>query len=290
MQTKFFKLIGALVLVAFLSGFVSGAMAAGQPSVSQANGKATVTTDQATISVTGGGNVPFYHIQLKNDNISYEVKFQNSLEFVDKNNDGMYQQNELVAQSDKQFPGIGWDFSGFSKTNDSNGNLANVDFNFTHTATANANPVTAYPTISLNNHINVTNGNQVKFDIVMNDYSWISSNASAKFAIKFQIAGGNLTSSSSEGLTFGGAYFNTVSTASSPSGDVNVATQIDSGNSFYLIFDHFDGNFTLDPLFGATSSNSGSSTSSPSSAPGFEAFSLLGGFAVIGLVYIKKRN
>ena len=298
MQTKLFKLLGAIMLVAFLSGFVSGALAVGQPSLNQSNGKADVTTDQATISVTGGSNVPFYHIQLKNDNKSYEVKFEQSLEFVPTSSSGAFSPSEVVAQSTKSFPGAGWTFSGFNTTNDTNGNIANVNFNFTHAASTSVNPTSSLPSISLNNHIDMTNGNQIKFDILMSQYKWVSTNTSAKLAIKMQIAGGNLSSSSSGKLSFGNAYFDSVSSASTPSGNVNVGLQVDTGSTFYIIVDHFDGNFTLDPLFGAVATSTGSSSGSSStntaantgSAPGFEILPVLAGLAIIGVVYTKKKS
>lgn len=290
MQSKLFKMIAVTIMIAFLSGFASASVAVGNPTTlaPPMNGKVTVTTSQASISVTGGNNVPFYHIQLTNSNKSYEIKFQNLQEFVDSNNDGQFQNSELVPLSSTSFPGLGWNFSGFNTVNDTNGNIQNVNFNFTHTATTS---------ISLNNHIDVANGNQVKFDILLNNYLWQSSNTSAKLAIKIQVAGGNLTAgANANDLSFGSGFFNTVSTASSPNGNVGVTTQIVNTNTFYIIFDHFSSNITLDPLFGVLSTSgstsgptSNTSPSSTHSTPGFEVIALLGGLAVIGLITAKKR-
>ena len=295
MQSKLQKIVALTVMIAFISGLASSVVAIGNPGFTQANGVVDITTSQATISVTGGSNVPFYHIQLSNSNTSYLVKFQDLEEFVDKNGDGLFQSSELVPLSTTTFPGLNWNFSGFNTVNDSTGNVQLVNFNFTHNTA---------PMIDLNNHINVTNGNQIKFDINLSQYSWVSTNSSAKLAIKMQVAGGNLTSgANSNNITFGSAYFNTVSTATSTSGNIDVTTQIVNTNTFYIIFNHFNANVTLDPLFGVLStsstgsvSTSNSSTnnsigqSATSSAPGFEALSILAGLAVVGIVINKKRN
>ena len=292
MQSKFLKIVAVTIMIAFISGFASSVVAVGNPGFSQANGQVDITTPQAAISVTGGSNVPFYHIQLSNSNTSYLVKFQDLEEFVDKNGDGLFQSSELVPLSTTAFPGLNWNFSGFNTVNDSTGNVQLINFNFTH-ATA--------PIIDLNNHINVTNGNQIKFDINFSQYSWVSTNSSAKLAIKMQVAGGNLTGGSSgNNITFGSAYFNTVSTATSSSGNIEVTTQIVNTNTFYIIFNHFNANVTLDPIFGVLStssvSTSNSSTnnsvgqSATSSTPGFEALSILAGLAVIGIVITKRRH
>ena len=124
-----------------------------------------------------------------------------------------------------------------------------------------------------------------------------------------QVAGGNLTAGSNNDLSFGNAFFNTVTSADSNGASIGVTTQISTGSTFYIIIDHFTSNFTLDPLFGVSSSSStsgstASSTSSSisasnsastpgssntSSTPGFEVLPFLAGFAVIGLIMTKKR-
>lgn len=306
MNKNLFKIGAIVMMIAFLSGFASGvATVNGIPQPSESNGVASITTNNATISVTGGNNVPFYHIQSKGTNTSYEVKFVNMQEFTDKNNDSLFQNSELVPQSTTLFPGANWNFSGFNTVNDSNNNSQMVNFNFTH-ATA--------PQISLDNHINVTAGNQIKFDLALANYTWKSTNTSTKLAIEMQIAGGNLSSTSQNQLTFGNGYFNTVSQAQTPNGNVSVTTQIANGNTFYLLFNHFNGNFSLDPVFGVQSTSSTSSTSTSSSSTSSTSTAsnsvssstsvastsskttplallpVLGSFAVVGIVVMKKRK
>lgn len=286
MRTNLLKIGAAFVMIACLSGFASGSVAANGPSFSQANGIATISSSTAKFTVTGGNNVPDFHIQHSGSNTNYLVKFMNMQEFVDKNNDGLFQQSELVARSQTTFPGQGWNFSGFHQTNDTNGNLSMLNFNFTHTGT---------PSIALQNYINIAAGNQLKFDIAVNQYSWTSTSTSAKLAIEMQIAGGNLSKGTGNNLNFGNAYLNTVNTATSNGATIGVSTQISNGNTFYIIIDHFNANFTLDPLFGvnsvsSTSTPSNSSTPSASSTPGFEVIPFVAGFAVIGIVLIHKRK
>ena len=282
MQSNVFKLVATLLLMIFLFGSISGAVAVGQPKFSESNGKAEIKTDQATLSVTGGGNVPFFHIQLNGSKTQYEVKFSSIQEFVDENGDGKFQQSEAVPNSGISLSSLNWAFSGFSNTTDANNNIQTLNFNFS-TGASSKNPI-----LWLDNHIDVSKGNQLKFDLAIKQYTWTSNNNSAKFAVKFQIAGGNLTQgSSSNDLSFGDAKFNSVSTAQTPDGNINVHTEIASGNSFYLIYDHFNGNFTHDPTFSVVA---GSSSGSASTGVSLGLLPILGGLAVIGIVYTKKRR
>ena len=85
MNIKTLKFLAIGIMIAFLFGSVSGVSAIGKPNFDKSSGKAEVQTDQADISVTGGNNVPFYHIQLNNSKTSYEVKFSGMQEFIDSN-------------------------------------------------------------------------------------------------------------------------------------------------------------------------------------------------------------
>ena len=282
MQSNVFKFIATFLLLIFLFSSISEVAATGKPQFVESNGKVDVTTDQATISVTGGGNIPFFHIQLNNSKTAYEVKFSSIEEFVDTNGDGMFQQSEAVPNSGISLPSLNWAFSGFSNATDSNNNIQTLNFNFTTSSSSKG------PVLGLRNHIDVSKGNQLKFDLSVGQYTWTSNNDTAKLAVKFQIAGGNLTQgSSSNDLSFGDAQFNSVSTAQTPDGNINVHTEIASGNSFYLIYDHFKGNFTHDPTFSVVA---GSSSGNASTGVSLGLLPILGGLAVIGIVYTKKRR
>lgn len=279
---KILQLLAITMMIAFLFGSVTGVSAVGKPNFDKSNGKADVQTGQADISVTGGSNVPFYHIQLNNSKTAYEVKFSSMQEFVDSNGDGLFQSNEAVKGSSFNFPSTNWAFSNFATKNDSNGNIDQVDFNFTSTSNNGLS-------IQLRNHIDFSNGNQIKFDIAVSNYSWKSTNDTAKLVISMQITGGTLkNSTNSNDVTFGDAFLNSVSTASTSSGNINVKTQVANGNTLYLIYDHFNGGFVHDPTFGAVvgTNTSGSNTTGVS----LGWFPILSGLAVIGLIYTRKRS
>ena len=281
MNSKFFKVVGFSILLTFLLSMTTIGLAVGKPDFVESNGKVDVTTDEATISVTGGGNVPFFHIQPKgNDSASYQVKFSGMQEFVDKNNDGVLSNSESVPQSKVSFPSQGWEFSGFSTTNDSSNNIAMIEFNFTSTGS---------PTIEVRNHIDIAKGNEIKFDLAISDYTWTSTNNSAKLAINFQIAGGNLTQgSSANDLSFGDASFSSVSTATTNDGDISVSTQIDSGNSFSLVYGHFNQSFVHDPSFSAIAGSSSGNTTVTGAS--LELLPILSSLIVIGIVLARKRT
>lgn len=280
MNSKKVKLTAALLLVAFMFSLsTTTGIATSKNSFKEANGQADITTSQATISVNGNQNTPFFHIKLNNSSTTYEVKFMNIQEFVDSNGDGVFQSNEAVQNSANNLPSLSWNFSGFKTTNDTNGNVTNVDFNFTSSSNN--------PSIQLDSHINLAQGNQIKFDLIISNYVWKSTNSSAKLAVKFQIAGGKLSKSGTNSLQFGDAQFSSVSTASSPDGNINVATQLDTGSTFYLLFNHFNHSFNLDPTFSAVS-GSGSSVSTKTGVS-LDLMSILAGLVVVGLVVSKKR-
>lgn len=283
MNSKTLKLLAAGILIAFSFGLVSEVSAVGKSNFDKNSGKADIQTNQAEISVTGGGNVPYYHLQLNNSKSSYEVKFSGIQEFVDNNGDELFQNSESVQGSSLNFPSSGWDFSNFSNTTDSSGNIAKIDFNFTHTSNNG-------PNIQLRNHIDFSTGNQIKFDIVVDKYQWKSTNDSAKLVISMQITGGSLKNNTNNNdVTFGDAFLKSVSSAQTSGGDINVDTQVGSGNTLYLIYGHFNSGFVHDPTFGAvvgTSTNS----SSVNTGVSLEWFPIISGLVVIGLVYTKKRK
>ena len=275
MNSKGFKIITFIVMIAFLFSTSITGIAAGNPVYNQSNGVANVTTSQASISVTGNGNVPFFHIQLNGSSTTYEVKFVSLQEFVDKNNNNQFDQSESVPASIDSLAAVSWNFSGFHTTNNtssSNSTVQKIDFNFTST--------TSSPSIQLRTHIDLSQGNQLKFDLVISNYTWKSTDTAAMLAVKFQIAGGNLTGSGNT-LQFGNAKFSSVSSATTTSGNINVSTQIDTGSTFYLLFSHFSNGFELDPTF---------SVSSSSSTPGFEILPLAGSLMIVAIVVLKNKK
>ena len=275
MNSKEFKIIASIVMIAFLFSTSTTGFATGNPVYNQSNSIVNVTTNQGSISVTGNGNVPFFHIQLNSSSTAYEVKFVSLQEFVDKNNNGQFDQSESVPASINSLAAVSWNFSGFktiTSTSDSNSTVQKIDFNFTST--------TSSPSIQLRTHIDLSQGNQLKFDLVISNYTWKSSDSAAMLAVKFQIAGGNLTGSGNT-LEFGNAKFSTVSSATTSSGNINVSTQIDTGSTFYLLFNHFSNGFELDPTFSVSSSNS---------TPGFEILPLAGGLMIVAIVVLKNKK
>ena len=283
MNVNIFKLISLFLMIALLFSITTQEISSNNP-YAQANGVVTINTNRAIISVTGGSNVPFFQIQLNGSNQPAKVKFSSIQEFVDTNNDGKFQTNESVALSGIALPSLTWTFGGFSTVNNSNGITASVGFNFT-TNVGNSQ-------MQFRTHINFSSGNSLKFDLVFKNYIWISTNPNAKLAIKFQITGGNLTTGvNASELLFGNAEFNSASTAATSSGSIDVSTQIDTASTFYLIFNHFNSGFELDPTFTVsnTGSTSSSSNTSVKSSPGFEFIPLVAGLSVIGIVYTKRR-
>lgn len=95
------------------------------------NGRVVLETPVFTVQVTAMGEVVHFHFWNTSDpEIVYHVKFVSIVEFIDENNDGTYQSNEIVGESMLTFPSLAWEFSGFKNITNANGETMGVKFSF----------------------------------------------------------------------------------------------------------------------------------------------------------------
>lgn len=285
------------------------------------SGKVEIETDSVIIKVTGGSNVPFYQLSVKGADSSevqpeeqtteessgasfkigqseetdpekeqkdekgltkYIIKFSSLSEFIDNNNNSEFDSNEEVKKSAINFPSQDWIFSNFTADKDSNDEIEKIHFSF-------KTPTGVSPGIELRNHINIAKSNEIKFDIVITDYTWTSEDSDAQLAIKIQVLGGSLKEGSGgNDLEFDKAYVNFVNTADGENGPVDVSVSLGNSNTFYFIYDNFGSSLDHDPTFGAVPG--ASSGEGGSSGLSLELFSIMGAFTVIGIIHRNRKN
>ncbi|MHA2364486.1 MAG: hypothetical protein ACXAC7_11050 [Candidatus Hodarchaeales archaeon] len=176
---------------------------------------------------------------------TYFVKFLTMFEFEDKNNNGNFDQGDKKdAQSTVNFPRETWSFSDFEVEKSSDNSVTTVHFNFTHNGD---------PAIQFRNHVNADKSNQLKFDIIIQNYDWQSTDH--KLAIKILVSGGGLSQSENNRYKFGDAFFGHTATAQGSDKTVNVTSSIEGGNSLYLVYEHFGANLNHDPEIGLSESS-----------------------------------
>lgn len=135
----------------------------------------TLTTPAIVVRVSAGENVPHFMFWDPtfvdpNTRLIYHVQFFQLIEFNDTNDDGTYTNgtDQVVAP----ILGLGrvmWTFSGFETEQDGS-TVTAVHFNYTLADVQG----TGYPDLymELRCHINTTNDNQLKFDIVISGWPW----------------------------------------------------------------------------------------------------------------------
>ena len=148
-----------------------------------ANGVVTLTTDDIGIKVSAFNNVPHFHFWDESDDTpgaDYHVTFSKLFEANDTNDNGAYDPGVDHRFGDPYtLPTDDWEFSGFV-TEEEGGVVTGVHFNFTNEDTF----VPPTPTvlaeipspmdleIEIRVHYNLTNSNEMKFDIKLEGWEW----------------------------------------------------------------------------------------------------------------------
>jgi hypothetical protein len=240
----------------------------------------------------------------------YHMRFLSIYEIDDINENGVYDHGIDPHISTKfMLPTTDWDFSGFA-TETEEGNITAVHFNFTSTASFDPRPEgmtgewnnTWEPEtdvfVQILVHIDMDRPNEVKFDLVIDGWSWVRENDSL-LVFQFVITESNHGDGEPENAP---RYFNRTSTKFEFSNgymeyeptalaaqnilDVQAShertTGLYAGESVYLSFPYF-GNDTLfyDPIVGI---NTASVDSAAASIIDIQTLYLVGG--VIGVVAI----
>ena len=98
-----------------------------------------------------------------------------------------------------------------------------------------------FDSITFVNHLgknDTDNSTLIKFDVVIENYNWISTNNAAKLVLVFMLKGDK-------------SVFESSDSASASSGTISVAlTDSNNGKTKTITYDHFTGSLNHDPIIG----------------------------------------
>ena len=208
-----------------------------------------VENENIAVQVTGGQYVPMYSFwNRSHTETKYSVKFQLLFEIIDKNQDGKYnpENDTPVPDSMQALPGMSWLFSEIETAEDNT-----IHFNITSQG--------APFTIQFRNHLGTDAS--LKFDIVIENYAFISDSEDAMLVLGFQLHAGETEEEAvqtGERISFGdNAYFETEPTADASGIPINVGfTQDTEGGEplAYIAYERFTGTLVHDPTIGIDTS------------------------------------
>eukprot|EP01127_Copromyxa_protea_P012850 TRINITY_DN3383_c0_g1_i1.p1 TRINITY_DN3383_c0_g1~~TRINITY_DN3383_c0_g1_i1.p1 ORF type:complete len:280 (-),score=70.03 TRINITY_DN3383_c0_g1_i1:109-948(-) len=220
-------------------------------------------TDVFGVKMTTG-NVPKYDFWLKsNTSVVYSVFFSQFFEATVQG-DGL----KKYGPSSMALPSLTWEWT--DPVTDDNGD---IHFNITARDGAHGGNTPQFSALTFANHLfsNTTQTSDnstiltpaLKFDVIINDYAWVSAEADAKIVLffDFKTAGQQLHAEGNK-ILLGDCFFSAVDSASayndsSSSVDVPVTLQLGDagqGQGIWIVYDHFNAvHLVHDPQFGTTS-------------------------------------
>ena len=244
-------------------------------------GDIEVTTGEIVITMPSA-QVPFYFFySLANPDTTYRIQFDALFEVADLNDDSLYNQADEtpVPNSFIALAQMNWGFGEF--INDTvDGTITAIHFNITGASAFN--PTIGSLTIQFRNHISlVGNSTELKFDVVINNYSWQDDSATTMlvFAYKLQVIGDDNyegtpdinDDTSSDMVSFGNGFFESESTAEGVNSNevVNAAVSLggsagadgdDADPRIYVAYSHFESDLVHDPTIGIEATSDDGST------------------------------
>jgi hypothetical protein len=230
------------------------------------------------ITVTGNQNVPFFTFYLNSttqgsnstnssSSSQYTIKLMHLYEAT--NTGGKLQ---MVGGSMIALPSLTWSFStpmvvqrNWTSSNGSIECHQETTFNVTNNG---QDKKSRWSNLVFVNHLrNQDTNDRVKFDVVLEDYQWVSTTNTTVLALDASLLSSNPSQNSSlsvnnntNTVNVGSAYFNATNWANIQPQNVNVSVNITSdgsNNGFSLIYSHFPTGSSLyhDPEFGLSSSS-----------------------------------
>jgi len=263
------NIVALLMAIVLLSSIISLAGQSPVVSPAQQTSQKVFETGDLAISVPTS-QVPFYFFWNVDDNTTiYRVHFDTMFEINDLNDNGIYdQQNDtLIAQSVTPLSQLTWEMSSIEETTDGTAHI--TSFNLTGYVTGTNPHVTEDLVVQFNNHIIEQDGHtEVKFDVLIFNYSWVS--VDSLLVLGFKITTADPTFGDPQLIKtqlqtraqFGDAYMDSVSEASSgASYKHQVAARVSVGSRsalntsdisprVYITYSHFDGDLRHDPTIG----------------------------------------
>lgn len=230
----------------------------------------TLATEEMTVRVTTGGEVPHFLFWATNATgnpaaVTYHVQFYQLIEFNDTDADETYTVGtDIVARPILALGAIRWNFSDFI-TGEEDGTVTEIHFNFTLDEVQSPGYDDLF--IQLRCHMNATNPDDLKFDIIISGWPWAYSDTylALRWDLMVQAPGqhtyqhAHQTQYQSRTYSFDGAYFSYKNTANAGATVVPVNSSIDEQTDrtrFYIVYPNFsDETLVHDPTIGLVSSS-----------------------------------
>lgn len=225
----------------------------------------TLTTPTLDVRVSTDGNVPhfmFWDPRFTDPatRINYHVQFIQLIEFNDTDDDGTFTaETDHVIDPILGLGRVDWDFSGFL-TEEDEGITTAVHFNFTLNYVQGTGFETLY--MELRCHINATNNNELKFDVVISGWPWASSDTllALRWDLMVTMPGMHQYQHAyshryeNRNYSFDGAFFAYKHSANAGNETVDVTCNYEDHpehTRFYLVYPNFgDELFVHDPVIG----------------------------------------
>lgn len=255
MRATIIKLLSLTLFVGlFLATTVSGVPAENNWSYNYSNGKVTLATDNIAIEITGQANTPMFFFWDPSDvDTTYKIQFIKVFEVID-DGDGVYTSNDQnVVNSQLALAKYTWEFSDFV-TDMENDSVTAVHLNITSLPDTNG-MVEDLPVIQFNNHLYADDPSAIKFDVVIDNYTWHDPSAMLVLGYTIVLPDNRLNQTGNQ-IQFGEAYFQAQTQAQANGSNIDVGLSYgdgDNGTMLYLSYEHFDGLMVHDPTIGLSS-------------------------------------
>jgi len=149
-------------------------------------GLVEITTNELVVKVTASGTVPHFHFwNPQEDGSTYHVMFLRLFEVNDTNGDGIYNKDEdKMIGVPMALPVSNWELSEFDIVQVDT-TVESINFNFT---TNLAQPLGKNMYIQIRVHVNATNLNEMKFDLIISGWDWQQEDSLLVFQFTFKLA------------------------------------------------------------------------------------------------------
>ncbi|MHA2031192.1 MAG: hypothetical protein ACW99Q_17565 [Candidatus Kariarchaeaceae archaeon] len=214
-----------------------------------------IETDTLAVEIKGGDNVPYFFFwHQEAANLTYNLHLDRIFEVEDLNDNGIYDTDleTEVSTSRMNLASLNWEFSEFETVVEDN-ITKELHFNLTSTD-SNAQPNQLDPMVQFRIHLNSSNDAELKFDVVIGNYEFVSDTAMLVVGYKITNSENREMKRNNDTVSFGQGYFQYEENATcNATRNIQVGLSTNTENSnpmIFLSYEHFDGLMVHDPIIG----------------------------------------
>ncbi|MCE7735618.1 MAG: hypothetical protein GPJ54_12115 [Candidatus Heimdallarchaeota archaeon] len=219
-----------------------------------------IETDTLAVEIKGGSNVPYFFFWHQDEvNMTYNLHLDRIFEVEDTNENNVYDTDleTEVLNSRMNLASLNWEFSEFVE-DVVDGITTGLHFNLTSND-SNAHPNDSDPIIQFRVHLNSDNAAELKFDVVIDDYTFVSDTAMLVIGYKITTSENRAMERNNDTVSFGDGYFQYEENATANSTrniQVGLSTNVENNNPMiFLAYEHFEGLMVHDPIIGVYDSD-----------------------------------